>query len=366
MKRLLFVLLVVSGCDQASTGTSASALVPGCDGPPVVLEGDPADPRSVTIHNGIIRVSYPQLDSGGDQLGGHMLERWVGTQWVRVLGSWYGDWTFFVSPLHEPAHTAHVIRETPDIVEVAFEFDHHLDYPGSQSTVDYVPHWWDEATQGPCTVEAGCGCYLSGCGVTARDHEGQAIYPHNLLDIPKRLHHVRFTKLIRVERCRAGYFVGYHTDPPIVGPWIEENPTENSTGEREFGLGWTSSVTFASSGVVVRNPEAGQHTSLGLLEQPVGPWWFATLPPPDGDVPAPFVLFIAEEHPVPSFVWQFAPTHLGIPLIHKMNPEVELDGRPGRFQAFLGAAPYTMTDRDAEPTPEVRALVEANIPESWP
>ena len=329
----------------------------------MTLSGDPSVPRSIVIDNGIVRVSYPELPNP-DQLGGHMLELNVDGAWRPVLGRWYADWTFFASPFFAPAHTAHVLSETPDAVEVAFEFDHWLDYPGGYTTRGHVPRWWDESTRGPCTLEAGCGCYLSGCGIVARDFDGAAIYEHNLLDETKRVRHISFVKVVRVNRCESGYYVGYHSTPRLTGSWIEDFPYEGSVGEREFGLGWMSSVTFASSGVVVRNPEAGQHTSLGLVEQPDGPWWFATIPPAEAS--HPYILFMAEEHALPSFVWQFSPDHTGIPLVHKMNPEIEVDGRPGRYQTFLGAFPYTMSDRAAEPSPEARAGVLARLPEVWP
>ncbi|HVK73798.1 MAG TPA: hypothetical protein VM734_10770 [Kofleriaceae bacterium] len=357
-------VLALASCDaRTSPIASSESSLSDCGGAPVMLSGDPAVPRSIVIDNGIVRVSYPELPNP-DQRGGHMLELNVDGMWKPVLGSWYGDWTFFASPFFEPAHTAHVLTETPDAVEVAFEFDHWLDHPGYYSTHGHVPRWWNEETQGPCTVEAGCGCYLAGCGIAQIDHDGYSIFPTADRTVPKYVRHVTFTKVIRVERCSSGYFVGYHSNPSLIGPWIENHPTLNNAGEREHGLGWMSSVTFASSGVIVHNPEAGQHTSLGILEQAAGPWWFATIPPADAF--HPYVLFMAEEHPLPSFVWQFSPTHYGIPLVHKMNPEIELDGRPGRYQTFLGAFPYTSPDREAEPTPEARAGVVARLPEIWP
>ncbi len=359
--------LALAACEEKPT-TSITAQALGsfdyeCGAGPVTLTGDPADPRSIVMENGIVRVSYPQLASGADQLGAHMLELDIGGQWQPVLDPWYGDWTFFTSPFFEPAHTAHVLTETPDIVEVAFEFEHWLDYPGSNSTMGHVPHWWDEATDGPCETSPGCRCYLEGCGVPAIDFDGQVIFPHNLLDVPKFIRKVTFRKVIRVERCGSGYFVGYHSTPNLTwGGWIQSDPNATNAGEREHGLGWMASVTFASSGVVVRNPEAGAHTSLGITEQGTGPWWFSSLP----ETSTGYALFMAEEHAMPSYVWQFDPVHLGTPLVHKMNPEIELDGRTGRYQSFLGAYPYVMNDRQAEPSLEAITAVTARLPEQWP
>jgi hypothetical protein len=361
------VAVLLTACESPSSTASITAQALGsfdyqCGGDPVTLTGDPADPRSIVIENGIVRLSYPQLASGNQQLGAHMLELRLNGQWVPVLDNWYGDWTFFASPFFEPARAAHVLTETPDFVEVAFEFDHWLDYPGAHSARENTPRWWDEQTQGPC-VAPSCGCYLEGCGVPAIDFEGEAIFPHNYLDTPKYIHRVTFTKIVRVERCGSGYFVGYQSTPTLTwGTWIEENPHLNGAGERESGLGWMASVTFASSGVVVRNPEAGHHMSLGITEQTDGPWWFSSLP----QTPTGYALFVAEEHPMPSFVWQFDPVHLGTPLVHKMNPEIEADGRPGRYQTFIGAFAYGMTDRAEEPTPSVTGGVIAHLPQQWP
>ena len=86
-------------------------------------------PRSISIENGVARVTYPQLDSGTDQLGAHMLELKLDGAWRRVLGSWYGDWTYFIGPLSAPATRAQVLTDTAEAVEVAFEFDHAIQYP---------------------------------------------------------------------------------------------------------------------------------------------------------------------------------------------------------------------------------------------
>lgn len=339
MVRFVALLVLAACASEGADHTTALALDGGAC-PPVTMSGSPDNPRSIVIENGVARVTYPELPNP-DQKGAHMLELWIEGSWVPALESWYGDWTFFAAPFAAPAVAAHVLTDTPDLVEIAFEFAHDLDYPGPYG-----------------------GCYLSGCGIAARDFLGEAVYIHNLEDAIKRVPSVVFVKTIGVARCAPGYFVGYHSTPPLVTSWIESDPTDNGAGERELGLGWLGSVTFASSGVVIRNPEQGSHASLGILEQGPGPWWFATIPPPASAWP--LVPFMAEEHPLPSFVWQFAPEHTGIPLVHKMNPEVGADGRPERYQAFLGAVRYESADRAAEPTAAVRHLVEANLPAAWP
>ena len=49
-----------------------------------------------------------------------------------------------------------------------------------------------------------------------------------------------------------------------------------------------------------------------------------------------------------------------------MNPQTGLDGRPERYQTFIGALPYKMNDRNVEPTPAVKSLIQANLPAVWP
>lgn len=335
----VIVLLSLLCCVDATDSPASAHLGAACGCPPVTLTGDPANPRSIVIENGIVRVTYPQLPNP-DQKGAHMMDLLVGGVWKPVLTSWYGDWTFFAAPFSAPARAAHVLTATENVVEVAFEFDHALDYPGSSG-----------------------GCYLGGCGLMARDYAGHAVYDRSSIT-PRYIRRVTLEKVIRVERCAAGYFTGYHTNPPLVTSWIEQSPTDSAAGEREHGLGWISSVTFASSGVVVLNPEAGAHRSLGILEQAVAPWWFATIPPTSAATP--YVLFMAEEHPMPSYDFQYSPGHLGIPLVHKMNPQVGFDGRPKRYQTFLGAAPYVMVDRTLEPTAAAREAVTSRLPQAWP
>ncbi len=367
----LIQLSIVGKQVQAATSPGGSGQPPlntlaptdsfTCSNPsPVNVYGDPNNPRSIAIDNGIVRVTYPQLASGVDQKGAMMLERKNSSGvWTKMLGDWYGDWTYFGVSVVTDSVRANIITNSPDFVEVAFEFNHRLDIKGNADTHGYTPPWWNTATQGACTKANGCGCYMEGCGMLDRDFDGTIISPN------KYIHSVKFVKTIGVKKCAPGYFVGYHTDPPVVGSWIDSDPNTASAGERESGLGWVSSVTFASNGTVVRNPEAGGHKSLGIIESGgPGPWWFASLELPSNNFP--YVLYVAEEHPLPSYVWQFDPTQQGIPLVYKMNPQIGPDGRPKRYQTFIGALPYQMLDRNSEPTPAVKTLIQGNLPAVWP
>ncbi len=352
-------------------GPSADGSIFSCtNGAPVTLTGDPNNPHSIVIDNGIVRVTYP-VAANPAQKGAMMLERKDSSGvWKKMLGDWYGDWTYYGVSIVTDSYKAVILNNSPDFVEVAFQFNHRLDAPGSYDSLGYTPPWWNAAVKGPCTVANGCGCSMGGCGVVARDFQGNVIYPHNSGNY-EFIHQVQFVKTIGLSKCAPGYFVGYHTDPVVIGSWIELNP-KDSAAERENGLGPVASVTFASNGTVVRNPEAGvKNTDLGIIESGgPGPWWFATLepqPPAAGTtVPFPYVLYVAEEHPLPSFVWQFYVNDYGIPLVHKMNPQTGPDGRPKRYQTFIGALPYQMVDRSSEPTAAVKSLIQSNQPAFWP
>ncbi len=365
----LFVLgAMIVGCDgPSSTSETKSPLVgSNCSYSAVTLTGTPLnqndpltlDPRSVVIQNAFVKLSFPQSPNP-DQKGAHRLDYYTyPAGWQQVTDPWYGDWTFPVSPLFATAVAAHVLTNTGNFVEVAFEFDHYLDYPGSYSCGD-KPHWWT-GTQSECDASSQCRCYLEGGGLVSLDFAGYTCFMQNS-STPKYIHHVTFTKNVAIERCRPGYYAGYHFSPSLTNSWIEANPASASAGEREFGMGWLGKTTFASSGTVIHNPEAGQHMSLNILEQGgTGPWWFATLPPSEANWP--WLLFISEEHPLPSYVWQFAAGQYGIPLVHKMNDQIEYDGRTKRYQVFFGVQPYHVYNWTAEPTQQAKDTVTAFIP----
>jgi hypothetical protein len=364
---LSFALALIA-CDMRENASAVSQAATSC--PPVswtLVGGDPnvllpgdvvTNPRDLVLENGIVRLTYEAMWNDPstpvqDEAGAHMLYRWLDGEYRRALSSRYGDWTFFANPFQESAETATIISASEDVVEVAFEWPHHrLDLPGPYN-----------------------GCYHSACGVIERDHEGSAIYRSDGSGEFVVIDEVRFVKTVRIERCSEGYFVGYHSDPRLSPKNGLTGNHENSMGEREIGTGGGNAVTFSSAGVVVRNPEAGQHAYVGIDDppyaseprlQPDGPWWVADLPgfaPPD-DVP--FARFIAMEHRLEVGVWQFAPTHLGSTVVHYVNDQVEADGRVGRYQVFIGAFPYVSQDLAQEPTPAVYDGVIERLPVTWP
>jgi hypothetical protein len=368
-------LIGCEGKDVSSTLTQAEATdcppvtvtLAGRD-PNVLVAGDViANPRDVILENGIVKVTYePMWDNPEtprqDEPAAHMLYRWDGAEYRRAFLRIYGDWTFFAAPFQDGASQATVISASEDVVEIAFEWPHHrLDVSGSYN-----------------------GCYLAECGVLERNHQGEAIFRNDGSGELLLIDEVHFAKTIRVERCSEGYYVGYHSNPRLSPKNGVDGNNETSWGEREIGTGWGNRVTFSSAGIVVRNPEAGHHVWLGIddptyfspeyaatqpagfpNEQLEGPWWAADITD-TSDTGIPFARFVALEHRLEVGVWQFDPAHTGSTVVHHVNDEIEADGRPGRYQVFLGAFPYVSADFAAEPTPEVYDGVIQRLPVTWP
>jgi len=369
------VLLHVCACESAPATEQTAQTAMGC--PPVIIraasvlsEGDVAtNTRDVVVENGIIRVTYEAMwdnptTPAQDEAGAHMLYRWDGTEYRRAFGATYGDWTFYGAPFQGSADTVTVVSASEDAVEVAFEWRHHrLDAPGPYN-----------------------GCYHPLCGLIERDHEGWPIYQRGDGDAFVVIDEVRFVKTIRVERCGEGYFVGYHSDPPLSARDGVEGNHDTGSGEREIGTGGGNAVTFSSAGVVVRHPAAGHSMWMGIDDptysptntaeyiagqppgfphvQEEGPWWVADIPATTAAIP--FSRFIALEHRLETGAYQFTAAQKGASVVHYVNDELEPDGRPGRYQAFIGAFPYLSPDLAAEPTQDVYDGVLARIPVTWP
>jgi len=434
LKRLaLPSLALLAGCGRAETEIESAAqaiydptnqtqghLSFACDGgAPVTVTGTagatlPAGAmitgpglRDIVIENGLVKVTYELTDQYGadppvHQLGAHMLYRRTGDEpapYVRALLTAYGDWTFFAAPFKQGAVEAHVLTSNEDVVEVAFVFDHVLDFPGYLDTYGYTPSWW----QGPgaCTPANGCKCYLAGCGVVESDHTGAAIPIPPYSGQPssfRRIRAVKFVKTIRIERCAEGYFVGYHSDPSLDPKNGLAANNSSSYGEREFGSGGGNAVTWSSAGNVFKHPGQAQHGWMGIddptyigssagqfpgfpSEQAEGPWWIADLPYYNRANETPFLRYVMLEHRLETGVWAFATAHLGTTVVHYMNSEIEANAVPTRYQAFLGATPYVSDDESTcaipglsgtwrcfpnEPKPEATAKIQARVPLTWP
>lgn len=82
----------------------------------------PANVRDLLIESGNIRVTYEFLNE--DQEGSHSLYLWTsGGVWERATSSYYGDYSYWVSSLAEPATSVEITRLTRDWVELSYHFD---------------------------------------------------------------------------------------------------------------------------------------------------------------------------------------------------------------------------------------------------
>lgn len=123
-------------------------------------------------------------------------------------------------------------------------------------------------------------------------------------------------KRIATVRCFEGVFVS-----------LESRPL-TTVGEREVGTGGNTLIAFSSAGVVAVHPDAGQHVSMGILEQPSGPWWVAQI-----DAGRPLIEYLVLARPMLTYSYQFAPGQLGYLTI---NSFIEGDG----WDVFSGAIYY--------------------------
>jgi hypothetical protein len=365
-----------------SDGTSTLAAGSKITGPGV---------RDIEIENGVVKLTYELMAQYGQnppsrELGAHMLYGRAGdpSEWRQAFMTTdagegvYGDWTFSSAPFSAGAVEAHVLTSNGDVVEVAFVLEHHLDAPGFYTSLGYVPHW---------CASPPCACYLEGCGIVERDSAGSPISlpPHCGSACFRRIRVVTLSKIVRIERCAPGYFVGVHTDPPAE----PADAHDSAYGERELGTGWGNAVSWSSAGVDVHHPGQSQHAYLGIddppyaggAEQTTGPWWVADLPYQNRPEEIPFIRYMVFEHRTEVGVWSFALGHTGATVAHFVNPELEPAGVAGRYQAFIGALPYVSNDEIAcsipglpgtwrcfpnEPQPAATALVTANLPATWP
>lgn len=423
---------LLSGCspDDPGIATSAKAIYAGTNrtqghlsfgcpnGPPVTVTGAAGAPlapgtvltgpdvRDVVIDNGVVKVTYELMDQRGAatptyELGAHMLYRRTGddpSPYAQALSPIYGDWSYYIVPFAQGAEEVHVLRSIDDVAEVSFVFNHSLDWPGAQSTLGYTPSWWPGPD--PCTLDNGCGCFAEGCGVIEWDLTGAPVKIAPYCDQPscfRRVRSIRLVKTIRVERCAEGYFVGYHSDPPMSPKGGLAANHQTSYGERELGTGGGNAVTWSSSGVVFRHPGQAQHGWMGIddppyvspagqypgfpAEQSDGPWWVADLPYFNRANETPFVRYIVMEHPLETGVWAFSLGQLGSSVVHFVNDEVEANGMPTRYQLFIGAMPYVSNDEQIctiaglsgtrrcfpnEPKQELTIAIQSRIPITWP
>ena len=380
MRLVATLSLLLAACDAAdvvSVDHSVGVDAGGLDCPPIsVIHGGVAlaagavvsPTRGLTVDNGIARARYgshafhlrnegapiesarpfdhvlelrhtdpPEVD--GDPSCIHQACHWNGSHLHDVQYTDYGDGSSWsVAGAVGDADRARVLRLDDEAAEVAFEWDH-VPLDGLRA-------------DGSCLM----GRYPE-CGPTDRDHEGQAVYVHNLADQVKAIASVRLWKTIRVERCSPGYFVSMRSDPPLK--WPEQGPRGPRLGYVSSRVVWSCDP---SSSQVARHPEAGAHVQFGALDCLAD----LTSVPDDPHKRWPFVRFLVTRHPTAMRSLQYSATQLGSPGPAELVDHVGSDGRPEAWQAFIGGAEYESPDLALEPTVEARALVEAARPRRWP
>lgn len=325
----------------AQNGTPDACTIVGANGALKtgdVITGD--DQRGVVVQNGVVRVTFPTLSG---HLGAHSLDRYDGSDWVSVLGVTYGDRLLWINEFETDPDRTVVIRATDDVVEWAVIWDAH--------TINRQDYW----------------------------HDGSVVYPQSSAS-PKTITTARLIKVMCVKRGGEGYFLGVRTYPRTDPQNFPDGNNDLAAyNDRSFGAeghpGLGSRVAFSSNNVTARHPNttsdgngayhqwlgiddpsgySGQHANYPA-EQTTGPWWVADIPPAGTDL----CRYIAFEHRLEVGSLQYAAGQNGSLVVVGINDEEEfaVDGRPKRYQVFLGAFPHEVTDISAEPTASLRNTV---------
>ncbi len=353
--------------------------------------------RALVITNGLVDVSYergvyePNPAYLGDPAAHHLFLNATATTPRRRAFYWeHGDWPGMGVGFATTAAKATVIHANDGAVEVAFSWpDHRLDT-----------------------------AYLTrrGISILAPDTY-EPLYRRSALDLPNfdpdqhlaLFRSIHVVKVVRVERGLPGYYVGWHTDPRLGPPMSRleiGSPLNNTTdqGEREIGTGLGVGVAWSSNPAagVAHFPEWGQrpvwaeaeaqigqgiawrHWWAGIddslvvpepamrtqapgfpNEQHVGPWYVADIPTWAGLSGVARV--VAMQRPQMAAVYQFYPTSSGANVINTVNEWPGPDGRPLKFQVFIGVLAHDVVDRLAEPTPTLRQEVDQLVRSlDWP
>lgn len=322
--------------------------------------------RALVLDNGIARYTYerPTVTTNpllqAEPAAGHLYVK-ANEAWLRCSTLYYGDWSFFAAPITTTCDRVEVVMATEDAVEVAFVWsDHRLDV-----------------------------AYLGGNGVLWRDSANVPFYDQwNGTTQPFRwLKGIKLTKSVRLERGRAGAFIGWHSDPH-VGPPPKRltigaiDNQDQAWAERELGFAgsavlwssasaahvghfpawslqravWATAEAQNGSAYTERHWWSGIHDPLyGAMATPafaqtqcagfpnvqtVGPWYVAGIPGSDTDVGA-VCRYTVHQNPIESGGWQFMPTPgRASSVAHTCNNWPGPDGRVRRFQIFNGAFPY--------------------------
>jgi hypothetical protein len=338
-----------------------------------VLTG--ADVRTFVLSNGIARVTYELHVPGLTEAGACTLYRRESDAWWRVVGTQYGDWSYFGIGVAVTADRVIVVSANDEVAELALQWDAFdlSSFPGG--------------------------------GVILRDYGGNGCFPQSSA-LPRRISSTKLTKAIRMERGAEGYFLGWHSNP-LVGP-EDAFGQRNSTdwGEREFGTGFGCKVMFSSAGFSSHHPEWGSDARWAAAEASVGgpiqnraawpgiadpsysiwsnpaviatqnpgfphlqtsgPWWVAEIPGPTV-TQIPVCRYLSLVAPIEVGVWQFDPAQDGALVAHFCNEHRDARNVPYPYQVFFGAFPYTSPNLASEPLPSLSAEVARHVSRIvWP
>lgn len=371
-------LFAAVGCTFDGTGTRGDERsLAAC--PPVALSlagqplsiGDVVDAnlRDVVLENGVVRLRYgahrfdhqgrgvtvehdgrgfdhvlagrhadaPEV-AGDPSCAGSACHDGSGTHWHDAQHPWWGDGSTWSSASFIPqpdASRMRVLAASADAVEVAYEWD-------------------DVRLDGLRTATT---CWLGAfpeCGPTDRDHEGAPVYGAG--GKVKGIGGGRLWKVIRLERCAAGYLVSMRSDPPLR--FAEQGQRGPRLGYLTSAVVWSCDDALAQT---IRHPQAG---GTAYFTAPIDCVADVAVPTP-GHAGWPFARFMVTRHPATWFSVQYSPTHYGTPGPTEIVDHVGADGRPEPWQAFVGAVPYDPGDLAAEPTAQVRARILAALPTDW-
>lgn len=156
------------------------------------------NPEHILFENAFFRVTYPILRK--DQQAGHSYWVKVRDEWMRVTGTEYGDYVYFIDSIRTPPEEITIVKNSPEEVILAFRHNHKNYHP---------------------------------------DTTLKQFYKGDMV----------LTKTMSLKKGYPGVFVSLRSVPV------------NPPGEREIGFGVDSPLVFSEQ-VVAQHPVARQHVDL--------------------------------------------------------------------------------------------------------
>lgn len=364
MKKLLIVIaLSLAACTELSSETqetTTTTIEEGCD---YVTSSVPLNTgdvitgnlRNITIQNGKVRLRYGshamdfrdtgvQFENTERHLDHVLAARHTdhptvastpgclgachnGSHWHDTQYSWYGDGiTYSSGTFNSDADRLRVIESSPEAIELAYE--------------------WDEVRLDVLRNSSQCilGVYPE-CGPTDRDAVGAAVWKSTLTDTVKSVKKVKVWKTVRLERCKPGYYVSLRSEPRLIWP-------EQGTRSIRTGYGSAKSVWTCDGLTVGHHPTNGTHIPMGVIN------CMADVSEPASGTHNgwPFIKVIKTAQPWFMSSLEYPGNNSGAPGVNEIWDAVGPDGRPTKWQAFIGAAEYESPDTSLEPTTQALTI----------